>query len=322
MRLVTLSHSVAPAALALAALVSIGLVAGCSSNTTSAPAPATRAISGQLSTTAYALDNAVVLARSQDGHQYLGAVQADGTFRVTVPTNASYRLVVANTLKAGGFAVVSRVSWSSGLSKVAWARVGTGAAVTLGLVHPVSAGTVAPKDHGGDNGGSSGSSGSSSSSSSSSSGGGHDGDHDVRTCGTAAAGTVHASSDGMGGGGSDKCDHDDCEDDEHETCSSGHEFESECDDGKDDVDHGNCDKDDDAEKEHEGDVAKGTCPPAPPAPGGGGTPPPPPPPPPPTPSPAPSPPPAGGGSGAACTVNADCAAGLLCIASSCGVLIH
>ncbi len=311
MRFVTLSP--------LAALAVVGLVVGCSSNTTSAPNPTTRAITGQLSTTAYALDNAVVIARSQSGRQFLGAVQANGSFRVTVPTSESYRLVVANTLKSGAFSIVSRVSWSSGLSKVAWARLGTGTAVTLGLVHPVSSGTVATKDHGVDTGSGSGKGAASGSSSSSSgSSGSHDGDHDVRSCGNHGASTVHTSSDGTSGGDdSGKCDHDDCEDDEKETCSSEHEVESECDDGKDDVDHGNCDKDDDAEHEHEDEVSKGACPPPAPGGGGGGTAPPPPAPPPPPPGGT-----AGGGMGATCTVNADCAAGLLCIASTCGVLIH
>lgn len=305
----------------LAALAAFGLVVGCSSNTTHAPTtgPATRAVTGQLSTPAYALDNAVVIARSRSGRQFVGAVQADGSFRVTVPTRESYRLLVANTLKSGGFSIISRMSWSSGLRKVAWAHVGAGPVVTLGRVHPASHGTIATKDHGVETGSGAAKGAESGAPSSSPGGGSHDdSEHEVRSCGHHESSALHTSSDGASGGDSKECDHDDCEDDEKETCSSETEVESECDDGNDDVEHGNCDEDDDAEREHEGEVSKGACPPPAPGGGGGGAPPPPPAPPPP----APPPPPAGGGSGASCVANVDCAAGLVCIASKCGVLIR
>ena len=81
----------------LCSLAAGALLCGCST----APAGSTRAVTGQVDTTAYSLDNAKVVAQASDGRRFLSPLDARGTFQISLPVGPSYRLAIANTLADG-----------------------------------------------------------------------------------------------------------------------------------------------------------------------------------------------------------------------------
>jgi hypothetical protein len=192
---------------ALSSLVSLALGCGNPSSTGTAQDVPTRALTGAVSLEAYSVDNPVVIAVSASARQFLGAVQADGTFLVTVPTGDSYRLVLASSLGSGGFQIVSTISWTAG-TETDWARVDGAGAIALGTIQPVATGALHTQSEGDGkddaDGGGNGGSGSGGGGGPSSRGGGDDqgasgkgsggddhgdaSDHDTREC-------VHAGGD-------------------------------------------------------------------------------------------------------------------------------
>ncbi|HEY2516680.1 MAG TPA: hypothetical protein VGI39_37680 [Polyangiaceae bacterium] len=168
----------------LAALSLFSSLAACGAPS-SVPSPSARAqtVRGTVALGAYAIDNPVIVGRTNDAHTFFAPVQADGSFALTFPAGASASLALANTTRAGGYVLISRILWPG--VKTAWARLdGATAAIALGRITPVASGITA-QDHGG----SEGSSGGGGDDSSSSSGDGSDaGSGEIHTCGTAAPG--------------------------------------------------------------------------------------------------------------------------------------
>ena len=185
-------RSIVLSSLALASFV--GVVAGCQGSGASSAASngdGKRIITGSVATKAYALDNAVVIASSNDGRRFLGAVAVDGTFRITVPSDASYRLALANSLRGGGFQAIAAISWTPGAARTAWMHVTGAGALAIGVVRPSASSGVAVQSNGGssdsEDGGSSGGG-------SGSSGGG----------GSGSGGDGSGSGGSSGGSGGDK----------------------------------------------------------------------------------------------------------------------
>lgn len=128
------------------AALALALPLGCGQ---SAP---TRTITGQLTMSAFPTDNPVVIAQSAGQRAFVTAVSPTGRFSITVPAGQSYRLTLANTLKAGGYAGISKINWP-GAGR--WAQVGPGGTLALGAIHPATTGTtggLSTADHGSDDG--------------------------------------------------------------------------------------------------------------------------------------------------------------------------
>ncbi len=60
----------------------------------------TRTLTGRVDVTAYALDNARVVATASN-QVYLGAIGQDGRFRITIPKSGTFRLSIANSSRSG-----------------------------------------------------------------------------------------------------------------------------------------------------------------------------------------------------------------------------
>ena len=265
--------------LAGAALLSTGLACGGSGDKAGSSSDALT-LHGTVSPTTRKLDNARALAISSTGKTYWAYLDVGGNFKLQLPAGHAYRVLIANTLKAGGFRTIGHLTINTSSGSKVWLGARFGGLVDLGALHVVDTSTTAgvtTKDDKPDLGG--------------------------------------ASS----GSASDEKDHEhdfDChEDDDHEdekVCKGEHDDDDDRDDDTDlEVDHDKdpgdkCDdkdlddKDDDKDKEDK-EIEK-PC-------GGGGS----------SGAPPPPPPASSGGSGlnAPCAVNTDCSGVLVCVASVC-----
>jgi hypothetical protein len=61
-----------------------------------------RAVKGRLDTSQFRLESARVLAIGSDGHRYKSDVQADGSFRLSLPVDARYEIRFANSTTGAG----------------------------------------------------------------------------------------------------------------------------------------------------------------------------------------------------------------------------
>jgi hypothetical protein len=279
-------------------LSSLGLC-NCLGNFGGTPA-GMRDVTGQLRGDALAipLDNPVVVAESSDHRVFVTHVMSDGSFRLQLPTNVSYRLTLANSTPVssarGGYLAVANINWplASGASR--WATLRDGAPLILGGVW--KRGTM-PQGV-------------------------------VPYCaGSCSSGSGGSASGGYGSGGSDSASgsneassDDGCHEDDKAHCDTSANDDDDCDHEAKDSD--GCDKDDDADShdhqcdqdtgdkdssdgDHEGDDDGHNCGCASADGGAGG---------------ASGQPGAGGGtsgSGGPCSVNSDCSGGLSCVNSTC-----
>lgn len=97
-------------------------------------------LAGSLALSSYgaSLDNPVVIARALDGASYVAPAFRDGAFRLTLPSTAHYRVLVASTRADGSYQVVSDIRW--GAQKAAWGSFPRGSVVLdLGTVRPAGA---------------------------------------------------------------------------------------------------------------------------------------------------------------------------------------
>ena len=121
----------------LSSLAACALLAG-------APQPATE-LSGQVAAGAYALDNPVVIAAAEDGSTYVTHVRADRGFRLIVPSGSRYDLTLANSTRAGTYAIVSHINWRTAKEPTRYLRP-DGGAVDLGTVSPIDWNAAAASD--------------------------------------------------------------------------------------------------------------------------------------------------------------------------------
>jgi hypothetical protein len=98
---------------------------------------------GQISASDYSLSQPAVLVESGSQLSYVAAVSATGSFTISVPAGQSYRLTLTDRTPTGTLALVSRILWSAGGQDFVWAKIGSGAAINLGLIRPLSATEVA-----------------------------------------------------------------------------------------------------------------------------------------------------------------------------------
>lgn len=112
-------------------LALLALALGCSNSTP------TRNLTGQVTVSAYSVKNPFVIARSTAGRTFVTNVSSTGAFKLTVPTGASYRLVLADRTN-GKFTAVSRISWPIA-SRAHWAKVRIGSTIQFGAIHPRAA---------------------------------------------------------------------------------------------------------------------------------------------------------------------------------------
>jgi hypothetical protein len=92
-------------------------------------------ISGALAPNAYLLNNPVVLAQSNDGKVFVTPVTRSLTFQLSVPSGATYRLLLANNTLDGKYRAISRINWATSTGPVRWAHLSSGS-VHVGTVHP------------------------------------------------------------------------------------------------------------------------------------------------------------------------------------------
>ncbi len=178
----------------LSLLLAVPAVVACNTDKTPATNDGTSTVSGTIALSAYSgLDNPVVIGRSASGRVFVAPVLRTGAFQVSLPTNDSYRFVLASTRADRSYVGVSELHWAGG---VVWGKPGK-STMNLGTVRPVGSmasavSGVSTQDHGG----SSGSGGSSGGGGGSSSGGGG---------GTDPAASGNTPPDGANAGSASTC---------------------------------------------------------------------------------------------------------------------
>jgi hypothetical protein len=113
---------------ALALLASLSLFA-CNQ------ASPTREISGRLGSGITGLSKPVMIAESSDLRVFVAPISKSGTFRLALPAGVSYRITLANTVRAGVYTAVGKVHWPLQSGARRWATVGAGDALDLGVVY-------------------------------------------------------------------------------------------------------------------------------------------------------------------------------------------
>src|SRR3954471_3142590 len=93
----------------------------------------TRVVTGELKTT-YAVKSPVVIAESSDHRVFVTHLNSDGSFRLELPTNVSYRLTLATATKGSTYQTVARINWPLQSGAARWAKVGDGTPLSLGGV--------------------------------------------------------------------------------------------------------------------------------------------------------------------------------------------
>lgn len=169
----------------------------------------TRSVSGAIMLSAYSASHPVVVARSIDGRTFIATVSATGSFHLTLPTNTSYRLAVADKTASGAYASLSRIHWPVATRPV-WASVAAGGTIAFGAVHPVGVSTSGLTTSSDTTDGSDGSG-------DGQAGGDSGGSGDVQQCGSQNEQTGDNNTEQM----------DNCEDDQASTCDQANETDSE-----------------------------------------------------------------------------------------------
>lgn len=122
---------------ALLSLVAVPFAIACGSQG-GAPNEGPSTLRGSVALTAYALDNPVVVARGARGAAFLAPVQRDGSFRLELPSDDRYHVVLASTRVDGSYVAVSDLRWGS--EHASWGRFARGGmTVDLGTVKPLGA---------------------------------------------------------------------------------------------------------------------------------------------------------------------------------------
>ena len=112
---------------------------GCSSGST-------RTIAGQLDLTQMRPVNAQVIARSSTGHAYVAPIGADGSFRITLPTHATYSMRFANaTSTAKLYDAFATLAARRPAGNTHWFTLTPGATISLGRVARAGAASPAAK---------------------------------------------------------------------------------------------------------------------------------------------------------------------------------
>jgi len=115
-------------------LCAASLLLGCSQTMDGTPA-GTRAVTGQLVATGYALDNPVVVAEAADHRVFVTHLSANGFFLLALPPNVQYRLTLANSTRSGAYSAVAHINWPLASGAARWATLGEGETLQLGHVY-------------------------------------------------------------------------------------------------------------------------------------------------------------------------------------------
>jgi hypothetical protein len=76
-----------------------------------------------------------MIAESSDLRVFVAPISKSGTFRLSLPAGVSYRITLANTVRAGVYTAVGKVHWPLQSGARRWATVGAGDALDLGVVY-------------------------------------------------------------------------------------------------------------------------------------------------------------------------------------------
>lgn len=266
--------------LALSTLVMSSLAIACGgSGDSSAPESTRQAVTG---TVARNLDNARVMAITPTGKTFWAYLDKRGEFTLPIPAGTPFRLIVTNATATGGQKVIGRLAIDTSAGKSSWLLAPNGT-LALGTLRPAtttSSGTRTLSER------------------------------DDRETGGSAKDSEGTHDDDLESHEDEHEDEGVCsvaspehEDDDDVTLEAEHDPGDKC---RDDKEHEH-EKEDEADGESDKKPCSGA------GGGDGGAPPT-------TPSTTPPPSPVGGvGVGGTCTVSANCAAGLACVASKCSV---
>lgn len=115
----------------LASVALLACVAGCSSSST-------RTVSGQLSLTQLHPVNAQVVAISSAGRVFRAPIAANGSFSISLPTNATYTMRFANaTTAANRYDAFATLAPRTPSGSTHWFTLTSGGTIRLGLVSRV-----------------------------------------------------------------------------------------------------------------------------------------------------------------------------------------
>jgi hypothetical protein len=116
---------------------------------------ATSTVTGTIALSAYrGVDNPVVISRSPSGRMFVAPVQVSGAFPLDLPSNESYRFVLASTRADRSYVGLSEIHWAGGSI---WGKFPkAGSTLDFGVVRPIGSSASAPatagltmQDHGG-----------------------------------------------------------------------------------------------------------------------------------------------------------------------------
>jgi hypothetical protein len=114
-----------------------------------------RTLSGRVDVSAYPLDNARLVARGADGRTFATPLGRAGEFRLRLPSDIAYGLVIANSASDGSLRAISSLRWHTAAGRASTITPSSGPEIDLGLVRPASkvASLHSSSNHGGDDGG-------------------------------------------------------------------------------------------------------------------------------------------------------------------------
>jgi hypothetical protein len=123
---------------------------GCSKNTGSWSGGLALTLKGNVPASTVSLDNARVVAVGSNGHVYWSYVNAARTFSIALPAGASYRILVTNSLATGQQRIVGHLVNQTPAGPTEWIGTGTIGTFDLGSLRraPSTSSQLAAQDHG------------------------------------------------------------------------------------------------------------------------------------------------------------------------------
>jgi hypothetical protein len=123
---------------------------GCSKNTGSWSAGLPLALKGNVPASTLSLDNARVVAVGSNGHVFWSYVNAARNFSIALPAGASYRILVTNSLATGQQRIVGHLVNQTPAGPTEWIGTGTIGTFDLGSLRraPSTSSQLTAQDHG------------------------------------------------------------------------------------------------------------------------------------------------------------------------------
>jgi hypothetical protein len=117
--------------------LTLGMLGACSQG-------GTATMTGQLEAGAFALDNPVIVATSEDGTSTATYIQSDLTFAMPVPVGATYSFSIANSTRSGAFDVLSHIDVATEDGAARYVVFADAGAMEVGVVSPIDWSSAAP----------------------------------------------------------------------------------------------------------------------------------------------------------------------------------